>query len=53
MLAEDMAQQGEYDGVDAPKEMGEGAIHPSERHGGATCAKGGEMAKGIVLPRCW
>jgi hypothetical protein len=54
MLAEDTAQRGEYDGVDAPKEMGEGAIHPSERHGGAACAKGvGETAEGIVLPRCW
>ncbi len=54
MLAEDTALRGEYDGVDAPKEMGEGAIHPSEQHGGAACAKSvGETAKGIVLPRCW
>ena len=54
MLVEDMALRGEYDGVDAPKDMGEGAIHPSEWHGGATRAKGiGETAKGIVLPRWW
>ena len=51
MLAEDMELQGEYDGVDAPKDMGEGAIHPSEQQDGAACAKGArEAADGIVLP---
>jgi hypothetical protein len=35
MLAEDTARRGEYDGVDAPNAMGEGAIHPSKRHGEA------------------
>ena len=45
MLVEDTALQGEYDGVDFPKDIGEGAIHPSKRHGGAACAKGvGETA---------
>jgi hypothetical protein len=54
MLVEDTALRGEYDGVDTPKDLGEGAIHPSTLHGGATCAKGiGETAEGIVLPRCW
>ncbi len=52
MLVEDTALRGEYDGVDTPKDMGEGAIHPFERHGGAACAKGvEEMAKNIVFPR--
>ena len=54
MLEEDTERQGEYDGVDAPKDMGEGAIHPSEWQGGSARAKGaGETADGIVLPRCW
>ena len=54
MLVEDTALQGEYDGVESPEDMGEGAIHPSKRHGGAACAKGvRETAEGIVLPRCW
>jgi hypothetical protein len=54
MLVEDTALQGEYDGVDAPKYMGEGGIHPSERHGGAARSKGiRETAEGIVLPRWW
>ena len=54
MLVEDMALREEYDGVDAPKDMGEGANHPSEWHGGAARAKYiGETAKGIVLPRWW
>ncbi len=52
MLAEDMELQGEYDGVDAPKDMGDSAIHPSDQQGGAACAKGArETANGIVLPR--
>ena len=54
MLAEDMELQGEYDGVDAPKDMGEDAIHPSEWQGEAAHAKGArETADGIVLPRWW
>ena len=52
MPEEDTKLQGEYDGVDTPKDMGEGAIHPSERQGGAARAKGaGETADGILLPR--
>ena len=51
MLAEDTELRGEYDGIDAPKDMGEGAIHPFERQGGAARAKGaGETADGVVLP---
>ena len=54
MLVDNKKLRGEYDGVDAPKDMGEGAIHSSEQHGGAACAKGAEeTAKGIVLPRWW
>ena len=50
MLAEDTELQGEYYGVDTPKDIGEGAIHPFERQGGAACAKGaGETTDGIVL----
>jgi hypothetical protein len=52
MLAEDTELQGEYDGVDAPKDMGKGAIHPFEQQGGAARAKGAkETADGIVLLR--
>jgi len=54
MLVEDTALRGEYDGVGAPKDMGEGAIHPSEQHGGAARAKGiREMAEGIMLLHWW
>ena len=53
LLLEDMELQGEYDGNDAPKDMGKGVIHPSEWQGGAARAKGaGETANGIALP-CW
>ena len=51
MLAEDTELRGEYDGVADPKDMGEGAIHPSKWQGGAARAKGaGETADGIALP---
>jgi hypothetical protein len=54
MLAEDTELRGEYDGVDASKDMGEGAIHPSVWQSGAARAKGArETADGIVLPRWW
>ena len=47
------------DGVDAPKDMGEGAINPTERPGGSPYSGGSAHAKGaggaahgVVLP-CW
>jgi hypothetical protein len=50
MLTEDTELRGEYDGVDAPKDMGKSAIHPFERQGGAARVKGaGETADCIVL----
>jgi hypothetical protein len=52
MLAEETELQGEYDGVDTPKDLGKGAIHSFKRQGGAACAKGaGKTADGIMLPR--
>ena len=55
MLVEDTALRGEYDGIDTLKEMGKGAIHPSERPGGFrehARANGGKgAADGLLLPR--
>jgi len=59
MLAEDTARRGEYDGVDASKAMGEGAIHPSgmvrpleprapERRPKASCSP--IVGKGRLVP---
>jgi hypothetical protein len=58
MLPKDTELCGEYNGVDAPKDMvGKGAINPTEQpggspySGGSACARGaGGAAHGIVLP---
>jgi hypothetical protein len=56
MLLTSTERQGGYDGVDTPKDMDQGAIHPSELprgSGGHACAKGARGAvDGIVRP-CW
>ena len=60
MLLKDTELCGEYDGIDAPNDMGEGAINPTERpggfpySGGSARAKGaGGAAHGFVLPCRW
>ncbi len=59
MLLKDTELCGEYDGVDAPNDMGEGAINPTEQRGGSPYSGGSARAKGtggaahgFVLP-CW
>ncbi len=57
MLPKGTEQQGEYNGVESPKNMGKSAIHPFEHprgSGGHASAKGtGGAANGIVLPNRW
>jgi hypothetical protein len=60
MLLKDTELCGEYDGVDAPKGMGEGAINLTEWPGGSLYSGGSARAKGtggaahgVVLPCMW
>ena len=46
MLPKDTELRGEYDGIDSPKDMGEGAIFPTERPNGSLYSGGSARARG-------